>query len=170
MLIRRQDVNVFTMRPGVDPYAVLGVSSGATDAAIHAGYRAAVRRTHPDAGGSAAAFEDVQEAYELLSDPARRRSWDASHDRPPIRPRPRAASADPAATRQSMEDLLSESQRLEDEARRLAGMRPLHGPGSGAEEPEDSIGAVLHDAGEQLIDAADRGARGLRRLIRRLGE
>jgi len=39
-------------------------------AAIHAAYRAAVRRTHPDAGGSATDFEDVQEAYELLRDPA----------------------------------------------------------------------------------------------------
>ena len=65
------------MHAGVDPYAVLGAARGADDAAIHAAYRDAVRRTHPDAGGSAAAFEAVQEAYEVLRDPARRRTFDA---------------------------------------------------------------------------------------------
>jgi curved DNA-binding protein CbpA len=172
MLTRRQDGSVSTMRPGVDPYAALGVAPGATDAAIHAGYRAAVRRTHPDAGGSAAAFEDVQEAYELLRDPGRRRSWDSAHVRAPSRPRPRPrpARAEPAAARKGMEDLLAESQRLEDEARRLAGMRPLHGRGSADEESQDSIGAVLHDAGEQLLDAADRGVSEVRRFIRRISE
>jgi curved DNA-binding protein CbpA len=159
------------MRPGVDPYAALGVAHGASDAAIHAGYRAAVRRTHPDAGGSATAFEDVQEAYELLRDPVKRRAWDASHDRPPSSPPPRrAARPDGAAARAGMADLLAESQRLEDEARRLAGMRPRHGPGSAQEEPEDSLGAVLHDAGEQFLEAADRGVEELRRFIRRIGE
>ena len=54
------------MRAGKDPYVVLGVPRGAGDAQIHAAYRSAVRRTHPDAGGSSGAFEDVQEAYEEL--------------------------------------------------------------------------------------------------------
>jgi hypothetical protein len=63
-----------------------------------------------------------------------------------------------------MEDLLAESQRLEDEARRLAGMASRY---SGAEEPGDSVGAVLRDAGAQLRDVADEGARELRRFIRK---
>ena len=151
--------------PAPDPYAVLGVAHGASDAAIHDAYRSAVRRTHPDAGGSSEAFEQVQEAYEVLRDPARRRRWEAERPAPPPRARP---PADATAARTTMEDLLAESQRLEGEARRLAGMRPRHGPGSSPPDEPDSIGAVLHDAGQQLMDAADTGARELRRILRRL--
>ena len=56
-----------------DPYDVLGLPRTADDAQIHKAYRGAVRRTHPDAGGSSAAFEAVQAAYETLRDPERRR-------------------------------------------------------------------------------------------------
>ena len=115
--------------PVRDPYELLGVAHGASDAAIHAAYRAAVRRTHPDAGGSSEQFERVQEAYELLRDPDSRRRWDTTRAAPP-----RAAPVDAQAARRQMEDLLAESQRLEDEARRLAGMRPRYGPGSAEEE------------------------------------
>jgi curved DNA-binding protein CbpA len=143
----------------VDPYVVLGVPRGADDARIHAAYRDAVRRTHPDAGGSSAAFEDVQEAYEVLRDPARRAAFERDPPRTRVRP-----AATQAPHRSSMEDLLAESQRLEDEARRLAGMAARH---SGANEPTDSVGAVLRDAGAQLRDAADEGVRELRRFIRK---
>jgi len=157
------------MRPGADPYAVLGVARGATDAAIHAGYRAAVRRTHPDTGGSAAAFEEVQEAYELLRDPAPRRAWDAGH--PVARPRPAPARSGPGATdaRRALDELLAESERLEAQARDLAGMRPRHGPGvEEPEGPQDSLGAVWRDAREQLRGAAEDLGRDLRRLIDRI--
>jgi curved DNA-binding protein CbpA len=148
-----------------DPYAVLGVKRYATDAEIHAAYRTAVRRTHPDAGGSAAAFDAVQQAYELLRDPATRTRADATQ----TRVRPRAASApDPAVARQRMEDLLAESQRLEDEARRLAGLPPRFEQPAPGEEGEDSFGAILRDAGTQLREAADEGTREIRRIIKRM--
>ena len=156
--------------PGAgDPYAVLGVKRGATEAQIHTAYRDAVRRTHPDAGGSATAFEAVQEAYETLRDPAARARFERQREPSPPPP-PRAASAPPvdaAETRRRMEDLLEESQRLEDEARRLAGLPPRYEDPAPGEEAEDSIGAVLRDAGTQLIDAAGEGARELRRILRR---
>jgi curved DNA-binding protein CbpA len=148
------------MRDGVDPYVVLGVPRGADEATIHAAYRAAVRRTHPDAGGTSADFESVQEAYEELRDPVRRARWEAQ---PTQAPRPRAAPA-AASHHPSMDELLAESQRLEDEARRLAGMATRHGGGG---EPDDSVGAVLRDAGAQLRDVADEGVRELRRFIRK---
>jgi len=159
-----------------DPYAVLGVARGADDAQIHAAYRDAVRRTHPDAGGSAAAFEAVQEAYEVLRDPARRRAFDAKPEPPPSRPRARPATADMRSASRRMEDLLAESRRLEDEARRLAGMAPRHGGGaSAADGSGDSVAAILRDAGEQLRDAGEQlrdaageGARELRRRLRRV--
>ena len=153
------------MRDGVDPYAVLGVARGADEAKIHAAYRDAVRRTHPDAGGSAAEFEAVQEAYEVLRDPARRGIWDAES------PRPRAAptAAYPGSASSRMEDLLAESRRLEDEARQLAGMRPRHGgTASPAAESSDSVAAILRDAGQHLRGLAGESARELRRRVRRV--
>ena len=144
-----------------DPYAALGLKPGASEAEIHAAYRAAVRRTHPDAGGSASAFEAVQEAYESLRDPARR-----PHPQTTAPPPPRTPPIDADAARRNMDDLLAESQRLEDEARRLAGLHPLHEPDAAGEE--DSVGAVLRDAGSQLRDIADEGARELRRFLRRM--
>jgi len=145
-----------------DPYAVLAVARDADQATIHSAYREAVRRTHPDAGGNATAFEAVQEAYDLLRDPARRRAWDARAARPPqstARPRNAAASG--------IEDLLAESRRLEDEARALAGLPPRdRGPSSPTAEPPDSVAAIVRDAGQQLRDLAGDGARELRRRIR----
>jgi curved DNA-binding protein CbpA len=50
-----------------DPYQVLGVSAGVSDAELRAAYRRLVRETHPDHNGgsveSARRFEAVQEAY-----------------------------------------------------------------------------------------------------------
>jgi curved DNA-binding protein CbpA len=161
----RQSVRVAGVGAAVDPYAVLGVARGADEAEIHAAYRDAVRRTHPDAGGSAAAFEAVQEAYEVLRDPAKRGVWDAESPRP--RAAPTAGNPDFSSSR--MEDLLAESQRLEDEARRLAGMPPRHGGTSSPEgESGDSLAAILRDAGQQLREVAGEGARELRRRIRRV--
>ena len=149
-----------------DPYQALGLKRGASDAEIHSAYRAAVRRTHPDAGGSAASFEAIQEAYELLRDPARRARWDAKPGRERPRARPRAAAPDAATARRNMDDLLAESRRLEDEARRLAGLPPRYEKPAEGEQGEDSIGAVLRDAGAQLRDLADEGVREVRRFLR----
>lgn len=66
-------------------YTVLGVPRDADTHTIHNAYRARARQYHPDAGAgsSPAKFRDVVTAYETLSDPARRREYDAS-----LRPRP----------------------------------------------------------------------------------
>ena len=52
-----------------------------------------------------------------------------------------------------MDDLLAESQRLEDEARALAGLPPRDRPASSG-EGVDSVAAVLRDAGQELRTAA----------------
>ena len=149
-----------------DPYQALGLKRGASDAEIHAAYRAAVRRTHPDAGGSAASFEAIQEAYEVLRDPARRARWDGEPVREQPRARARATAPDAATARRNMDELLAESQRLEDEARRLAGLPPRYEKGAEGEEGEDSVGAVLRDAGAQLRGLAEEGVREVRRFLR----
>jgi hypothetical protein len=76
-----------------DPYAVLGVSSAASTDDIRHAYRILARRFHPDADGrdprAATRFAQATEAYDLLVDENRRRSYDLR----------RAASAGPRAAR-----------------------------------------------------------------------
>ena len=64
-----------------DFYAILGVPQDADDAAIKKAYRKLARKHHPDqnAGDAAAEqrFKDVGEANSVLSDPEKRREYDA---------------------------------------------------------------------------------------------
>ncbi len=62
-----------------DLYAVLGVSPLATQEEIRHAYRKLVRRLHPDSGSeetSVEQFQEVQEAYKVLGDLARRQAYD----------------------------------------------------------------------------------------------
>ncbi|MBC8172160.1 MAG: VWA domain-containing protein [Anaerolineae bacterium] len=63
-----------------DPYAMLGVVTGASVDDIKNAYRKIARRLHPDSNrnhpGAAVQFSDITAAYELLSDPIRRRTYD----------------------------------------------------------------------------------------------
>lgn len=59
-------------------YRILGTDSTATATDIKSAYRAAAKRAHPDAGGSAEAMARVNEAYQILSDPEARRAYDES--------------------------------------------------------------------------------------------
>ncbi|MBI3360675.1 MAG: VWA domain-containing protein [Chloroflexi bacterium] len=64
------------MDESLDPYVVLGVSRTATDEEIYHAYRDAVRRYQPDVNPDPQAVEEfrrITQAYEILSDPARRR-------------------------------------------------------------------------------------------------
>lgn len=59
-----------------DPYADLRIDKTATPAAIKAAYRTRAKETHPDNGGDRDEFERVQAAYDLLSSPQRRLTYD----------------------------------------------------------------------------------------------
>src|SRR5438132_4103622 len=65
----------------MDLYVVLGVERGATPGDIKRAYKRLARRYHPDINPgdrmAAAQFQRIAEAYETLSDPDRRRRYDA---------------------------------------------------------------------------------------------
>lgn len=62
-----------------DPYTVLGVTRSASQTEIKSAYRRLARRYHPDVNRHPAAagrFAQITDAYQLLVDPDRRRSFD----------------------------------------------------------------------------------------------
>ena len=64
-----------------DPYEILGVDRGADDGEIKKAFRRLARELHPDVNSSDPTaeekFKEAAEAYEILSDPERRRTFDA---------------------------------------------------------------------------------------------
>jgi curved DNA-binding protein len=63
-------------------YCVLNIGSTADAAAIKAAFRHLARRYHPDLAKNARAarrFPEIREAYEILSDPEKRRQYDQAY-------------------------------------------------------------------------------------------
>lgn len=82
-----------------DPYGVLGLARGASPAEITRAYRLRARSCHPDVrpGDPEAAtrFRALSDAYETLTDPARRAEYEREQEpeprhspAPPVRPSP----------------------------------------------------------------------------------
>ncbi len=65
---------------GKDYYAILGIGRGATDKEIKQAYRRLARKYHPDINpgdkAAEAKFKEINEAYEVLSDPVKRGKYD----------------------------------------------------------------------------------------------
>jgi curved DNA-binding protein CbpA len=74
-----------------DYYLVLGITADASQADIKEAYRRLAKEFHPDHyNGNHRPFQDIQEAYSVLSDPDRRRQHDQvahtlrAHDQKPL--------------------------------------------------------------------------------------
>jgi DnaJ-class molecular chaperone len=60
-----------------DYYQVLGVPPTASQEELKRSFRQAARSSHPDFGGTTEQFQEVQEAWAVLGDEARRAQYDA---------------------------------------------------------------------------------------------
>jgi len=60
-----------------DYYSILGVAPGASEEEIKRAYRTLAMKHHPDRGGDQAQFQEIQEAYSVLTDPQKKAEWEA---------------------------------------------------------------------------------------------
>lgn len=81
----------------INYYTVLGIPTTASDAEIKTAYRKKALETHPDKFHNASPqikerqaelFRQIKEAYDVLSDPTRRRIYDDTYINPPRNPEP----------------------------------------------------------------------------------
>lgn len=59
-----------------DYYQILGIQKGASETDVKSAFRRLAREHHPDKGGSAEKFKQINEAYQVLSDIEKRQQYD----------------------------------------------------------------------------------------------
>ena len=59
-------------------YEELGLKQNATRSEIKSSYRSLVKQHHPDAGGKKERFLAIQNAWETLNDPIKKKQYDSS--------------------------------------------------------------------------------------------
>ncbi len=65
---------------GKDYYKILGVSKNASQEEIKKAYRKLAHEHHPDKGGSAEKFKEINEAFQVLGEPDKRAKYDKFGD------------------------------------------------------------------------------------------
>lgn len=59
-----------------DYYSILGVKSDASDDQIRSAYKKLAMQHHPDRGGDSGKFQEIQEAYNILSNPQKKHEYE----------------------------------------------------------------------------------------------
>lgn len=59
-----------------DYYDILGINKGSNESDIKKAYRKLAKEKHPDVGGNENEFKEIAEAYEVLSNPDKKRDYD----------------------------------------------------------------------------------------------
>ena len=60
-----------------DYYDILGINKSSNESDIKKAYRKLAKEKHPDVGGNENEFKEIAEAYEVLSNPDKKRDYDA---------------------------------------------------------------------------------------------
>ena len=85
-------------------YLILGINSTATGEEIKSAFRRRAKELHPDRSGmESEPFQELQEAYGILSDPESRRRYDQGTDVTVVRRAPQRPSAEPLVRRRRPE-------------------------------------------------------------------
>jgi curved DNA-binding protein CbpA len=158
------------MQTAKDLYSLLGVTRGASQDDIRRAYRKLVLKHHPDKNpGDHSAeerFKEIQQAYEVLSNPEKRREYDqrlhASSTRSSGRPRAGAGArtGGEAATTVNLSDLLRKHADRSD--------RPQQG--SGQLRDEDVARLLAKVLGEHISRTSGRLGNDVTRLSKLLGD
>jgi curved DNA-binding protein CbpA len=155
------------MQTAKDLYSLLGISRGASHEDIRRAYRKLVREHHPDKNpGDQSAeerFKEIQQAYEVLSNPEKRREYDqrlhASSTRSSGRPRAGAGARTgrEATTTVNLSDLLrNRSDRPQQGSRQL--------------QDEDVARLLAKVLGEYISRTSGRLGTDVTRLSKLLGD
>ena len=65
-----------------DYFNILGVGKSASEDEIKKAYRGLAMKHHPDRGGDSNKFQEIEEAYRVLSDPNQRQQWEQQSRNP----------------------------------------------------------------------------------------
>ncbi|MCF8025513.1 MAG: DnaJ domain-containing protein [Desulfobacteraceae bacterium] len=89
-------------------YAILGIPADASHEEVKTAYRRLAKQYHPDhAGGDSRKFRDIQEAYSVLADSAKRRDYERHRETGEVRVRT-ASFQRPGPARFDAEPLIPE--------------------------------------------------------------
>jgi len=138
---------------------ILGVSPTAPPIEIRHAYRRLVRQRHPDVGGDAAAFQQLQQAYEYLAAAAHRPAGTGALNRTtPSRPggRRQPPADDPDAV--AWGPLPDPAARLDAAALRSLLVQPAHHIRAASRGPGSRLNAVAHLLAAELTTVLTVGA------------